>query len=238
MKFSIIVPVHNEAQNLEKLVKKFIDSLKDLRKNITEILLMENGSSDNTQHVCKKLENMYPGLIIAEQILIPSYGEALKKGILSSSGDIVCILECDAMDVQFIETSLKLFEQDKADFIVASKRHPESIDLRPFKRKMLTFLFNQWLKYYFHFPGSDTHGLKAIKTEIAKNICEKSITSGEIFQTEIVFLAHRMDYRVIEVPIQISEIRNTKVSIHRRLPKVINIIKELRQSLSRFPEKD
>lgn len=233
---SIVVPVHNEGKNLEELFMRFWNNLGRLKKNIAEIHLMENGSNDDTFQICKKLERVTSNGVIAHKIQIPSYGKAVKQGIMASSGDVVCILECDVMDIAFISSSLAILEQNKAEFVVASKRHPDSVDLRPFKRRMLTFLFNLGLKLYFNFPISDTHGLKAIRTNVAKSLCELSITGGEIFQTEILLLAYKMGYRILEMPIRIEEQRDTKVSLYRRLPKVINIINDLKRSLARFSE--
>jgi glycosyltransferase involved in cell wall biosynthesis len=234
---SIVVPVHNEAENLYNLFMQFWDNLGDLREKITEIHLMENGSNDDTLSVCKELEKKFPDTVIAQKVPFPSYGEAVKQGILSSLGETICILECDAMDVSFVSSSLAIIEEGRADFVVASKRHPKSRDLRPFKRRMLTYLFNLWLKLFFKFPGSDTHGLKTIRTETAKSICRVSITGDEVFQTEIVLLAHRMGFKVTEIPICLAETRDTKVAVYRRLPKVMNIIAELKRSLARFPVK-
>ena len=234
---SIIVPVHNEYECLEELIIQFWKNLGKLNYKIGEIHLMENGSSDDTFQVCKNLEKRFPGLVFAHEIPIPSYGEAIKQGIMSSAGNVICILECDAMDISFIDSSLKIIDENQADFVVASKRHPESNDQRPFKRRMLTYLFNQYLKIFFRFPGSDTHGLKTIRAHVAKTICGVTITSGEVFQTELVLLAHRMGFKVVEMPINLSEIRNTKVALCRRLPKVINVVTELKNSLARFPER-
>lgn len=238
MNCSIVIPVHNEAENLQNLLEKFLGSLEGYRQNIHEILLIENGSVDNTLEVCKRLEEKWPGLIISHGLPSPSYGKAVKNGIMSASGDAVCILECDAMDVSFVLSSMALVEENRADFVVGSKQHPNSQDLRPFKRRMLTYLFNLYLKMFFKFPGSDTHGLKTIRTDIAKKICELTVTGDEVFQTEIVLLAHRMGITVVESPVHIAEVRNTKVSIGRRLPKVMRIVRELKQSLSRFPVKE
>jgi len=235
MNCSIVVPVHNEAANLEGFFMEFWNNLGGNKLGIIEIHFVENGSSDNTFEVCKRLEGKVGNVIISHKILYPSYGEAVKKGIMSSSGEIVCVLECDVMDnISFISSSITMIEQSKADFVIASKRHPDSVDLRPFKRRMLTYFFNQLLKIFIDFPGTDTHGLKTIRTDIAKKICEASVTEKEIFQTEMVLLAHRMGFRVAELPVHIRERRSTKVSIFKRIPKVIFIIKELRKSLARF----
>jgi glycosyltransferase involved in cell wall biosynthesis len=233
---SIVIPVHNESESLEELFVQFWTNLGNLQRNIVEINLMENGSNDDTFIVCKKLETRFSGVVFAHEIPVPSYGEAIKQGIMSSSGNVICILECDAMDISFVSSSLKIIEENRADFVVASKQHPESCDMRPLKRRMLTYLFNQYLKIFFKFPGSDTHGLKAIRADAAKKLCNATITSGEVLQTELVLLAHRLGFKVKEVPITLKEVRNTKVALRRRLPKVINIVTELRNSLARFPE--
>ena len=234
VKCSIIIPVHNEAAHIKDFVQQFWNNLGRLQSNVTEILLMENGSSDNSYEECRDLEKKLP-VVKVHQISFPSYGEAIKQGMLKATGDVVSILECDALNVGFFSDSLTTIEQEKADFVIASKRHPQSIDSRPFKRRMLTFFFNLYLKIFFQFPGTDTHGLKTIRRTVAQSLCGVSVTGGEILQTEIVLLAHRMGYKVIERPFALEEKRGTKVSIVKRFPKVLNIIMELKKSLKRFP---
>jgi glycosyltransferase involved in cell wall biosynthesis len=237
MTCSVIVPIHNESEHLETFIPEFWENLKGLKQNVVEIHLVENGSTDDSFQICEKLAAALPGVVIPHSISIPSYGEAIKNGILASTGDIICILECDIMNIEFLSNSLSTIEQGKGDFVVASKRHPESVDARPLKRRMLTLLFNLLLKINFSFPGTDTHGLKAIRTDVAKLLCDLCITGGEIFQTELVLLAYRMGYKVIEIPINIREQRETKVSIVKRIPKVLHLINDLKVSLDRFPAK-
>ncbi len=55
LKATIIVPVHNEEASLGKFVKKFITDSERIKKHILELILVENGSTDNTPEVCKKL---------------------------------------------------------------------------------------------------------------------------------------------------------------------------------------
>ena len=233
-KYSIVVPIHNEGGNIDIFMRRFWDELTDdLKKNI-EILLIENGSTDNSYEVCRNLAAQFPNIMHVEKIDFPSYGEAIKCGIMNSKGEVTCILECDALDTKFLALALNIIDNNKSDFVLASKRHPQSIDLRPLKRRLLTLLFNALLKIFFNFPGTDTHGLKAIKTDIAKALCEIMITKNEIVQTEMVLLAYKMGYRVQEVPIKLKEIRQSSISIFRRLPKVIGVVWDLKKSLNRF----
>jgi len=131
---------------------------------------------------------------------------------------------------------MRIFENGTTRFIVASKRHPESIDKRPLKRRFLTAAYNFFLRRALGYPGTDTHGLKSLESSLAKELCGLAITSDEIFQTEIVLLAWRLGVQICERPIRIREARQAPVSVVRRVPKVMDTVRELKRSLRRFPE--
>jgi len=233
--YSIIIPVHNEGATVEASVTQLLCDL--AASNIParfEVLLVENGSTDGTLDRCRHLASIAPG-VRAIAVDRPSYGEAIKRGMLESQGQYLSILECDLLDATFIERSFALFTEDDAEFIVASKRHPASRDRRPRKRRMLTWAFNGLLRVSLGYPGSDTHGLKSIDAGLARELCAHAQTTDEVFQTEIVLLAWRLGVRVHELPVTIEERRAPPVSIRRRLPKVLFMIRELERSLSRFP---
>lgn len=234
MRCSVVVPVHNEGADLAAFVTAFWDGLGDMRRDVAEILLVENGSTDNTLEVALSLEDRLPGIVHAHAMDHPSYGEAVKFGLTSANYDWVCVLECDVMQPDFVRAAGECM-QGAADFVVASKRHPDSVDQRPFKRRALTYLFNTYLKMRLGFSGTDTHGLKAIRTPVARRLAELCVTSSEVLQTELVLLAERLGYKVIEVPLKLEERRCPAVSITRRFPKVMRMIGELKESLARFP---
>lgn len=236
MQYSIVIPVHNEAEFIEDYVTQFYERLPiKVRQVLGEIILVENGSLDGSMDACERLRNRYLDLINVFSIKRASYGEAIKRGILESKGTHLSVLECDVLDPGFLAESINLFLTHGAQFIVASKRHPDSIDNRPVNRRLLTWGFNLILNMLTGYPGTDTHGLKSIETKLAKKICTLSQTSDEGFQSELVLLAWRLGYRIDEVPIHIEERRATPVSIIRRFPKVLKMIITLRRSIKRVP---
>lgn len=236
MELSIVIPAHNEARNLESYVAHFVQTLPiDVSEVLKEIIIVENGSTDGTLDACRRLQSSIPELIRVCWIPRGSYGEAIKKGMRESQGTHISILECDFLDPDFVSASLAIFRADRAQFVVGSKRHSQSIDRRPLKRRVLTALYNYiFLRLLIGYSGTDTHGLKSIDASIAKRLCDLSITSDEVFQTELVLLAWRLGVKIEEVPVQILEKRAAPVSILRRLPKVLNTSRSLRQSLIRF----
>jgi len=238
MKYSVIVPAHNEALNLEAGITRFIRTLPGaVAEVLTEIVIVENGSTDGTLDVCYQVQRAFPNLIRVCTIPRGSYGEAIKNGMLESQGTHLSILECDFLDPRFVAASIAIFRENRAQFVVGSKRHPLSVDRRPLKRRVLTALYNfVFLRLCIGYPGTDTHGLKSVETALAKKLCEVAITTDEVFQTEMVLLAWRLGIRIEEVPLRIEEIRCPTVTVLRRVPKVLNTVQALRRSLKRFPK--
>jgi glycosyltransferase involved in cell wall biosynthesis len=236
MKHSIIIPAHNEGGTIEAHLGEFMSSLSaETREVLLEIIIVENGSTDDTLQAAERLAEAYPGLIRVMALARGSYGEAIRQGMLAAKGSHLSILECDFLDPEFVRASIDLFALGKSQFIVASKRHPSSVDRRPYKRRLLTLLFNTLLRLTTGYPGTDTHGLKSIDTALAQRLCSAACTTDEVFQTEIVLLAWRWGFRVVELPIRIRERRPAPVSIRRRFPMVAGAVWQLRHSLRRFP---
>ena len=236
MEYSIVVPAHNEASHLDLFVTSFIRRLSG-RIDLAELILVENGSQDATLQQCHRLEHKFAGCVRVLSIEKASYGEAIKRGILYSRGTHLSILECDFLDADFVTDSIDLFLSQNVRFIVASKRHKNSVDQRPLKRRLLTAMYNEVLLHLFlGYPGTDTHGLKSIEASCAKKLCQLAITSDEIFQTELVLLAWRLGIRIHELPITIREMRQAPVAVFRRVPKVVDTIRQLKRSLRRFSD--
>lgn len=237
MEYSIVIPVHNEGEHIEPFVEGFLARLPVVVTNVLhEIILVENGSQDDTLDACRRLEAAHPDLIRTLEIPRGSYGEAIKTGMLAARGSHLAILECDFLDEQFVAASIDSFISGQSRFIVASKRHPDSLDQRPWKRRLLTAGFNRILNVLLGYPGSDTHGLKCIETNLAQRLCRLARTSDEIFQTELVLIAWNNGVKIDELPIQIEEQRATPVSIFKRIPMVLETVSQLRGSMQRFQD--
>lgn len=90
---SIIIPVFNEERFIEKTINKVLkaDSL-NFKK---EIICINDGSTDKTHQILKKLKNKIKNLIIINNKKNLGKGFSLKKGFLKSKGDIVIIQDAD-----------------------------------------------------------------------------------------------------------------------------------------------
>lgn len=234
MQISVVIPVHNEGSHLEKSVGGFIAQLPSaVREALHEILLVENGSRDDSLAVCRQLEKNLPGLIRVLQSDRASYGQAIRTGIMQATGTHVAILECDFLDVHFLETAMEWAERAHSRFVLASKRHPDSRDERPASRRLLTALLRVVLRFSTGYVGSDTRGLKFLEACLGRQVCRLAITSDEFFQTEITLLAWRLGVKIKELPIAVREVRPAPVSAVKRIPVMWRMPLELRRSISR-----
>jgi glycosyltransferase involved in cell wall biosynthesis len=98
---SVVVPCFNEALNLEEVIDRVLDVDIGIRK---EIILVDDGSTDGTTRLVRKLRRKYPREITDAVFHVRNMGkcQAVKDGILRTRGDVVIVqdadLECNPKD--------------------------------------------------------------------------------------------------------------------------------------------
>jgi len=98
MKFSIIIPAHNEQDIILDTVIDLYNLL--MKNNITdvEIVVVNDNSSDNTYHILKNLEKQTNNMILLNNKYPKGFGNAIKFGIENSKGDYIIIVMGDKSD--------------------------------------------------------------------------------------------------------------------------------------------
>jgi len=226
VKLSLILPVYNESKIIEEEVLALDKSLKEKLPNWLdklELVIVENGSTDNTLSLACGLTKKF-SYIRVTHLDKPSYGKALKEGLLIGKGDYLIILNIHFHNIEFIKEALKILEEEKVDIVVASKNLRESKDERPFLRKAITKLFNLFLKIFFKYKGTDTHGMKAFKKDSIIPLISKCITEGELFDTELLLLAQLYRLQIKEIPTNIARTSSRGI-IKRIKPTLKDLIK-------------
>ncbi|MFA4990107.1 MAG: glycosyltransferase family 2 protein [Candidatus Omnitrophota bacterium] len=97
MKLSVIIPAHNEAQNIEGTVLSFSNELEN-NKIEYEILVVNDNSTDNTEEVLKRLKLKVKDLNYINSISPNGYGFAVSEGLGKFNGDCVSIVMADMSD--------------------------------------------------------------------------------------------------------------------------------------------
>jgi glycosyltransferase involved in cell wall biosynthesis len=224
---TILVPVHNEEQVLEESVCELVQGC-DAHGILYEIILCENGSKDNTLEIAVRLSETFPSVRVLHYTR-PDYGGALNAGIQEARGRNIVCFEIDFYDVSFVEIANVLLK--KYDAVIGSKRAPGARDYRPRVRRFITWGFNSFLRIFFGFKGTDTHGIKAFRAEVAKPIAAECKTDRDVFTTELVIRMERADLRMCEMPLEIVERRPAPINIVKRVPSALHNIWRLRKAM-------
>lgn len=110
MNFSLIIPCYNEARNIPILIKKYSKFLKT--KN-NELILVNNGSKDETNKVFKKLKK-YKNIRTCKVKKNIGFGYGLKKGFLKAKGKYLICSHADLeVDPKDITKSIDIFNKKK-----------------------------------------------------------------------------------------------------------------------------
>lgn len=121
MRLSLIIPCYNEAANLPLLLErcKSLEAKPDV-----EVLLVDNGSTDNTADVLMKLLPQYPGCRSIHVEKNQGYGFGIVAGLKASQGDILGWTHADMQtDPEDALRGLDLFEEHGNDIFVKGRRY-------------------------------------------------------------------------------------------------------------------
>ncbi|RDV37570.1 glycosyltransferase [Bradymonadaceae bacterium TMQ3] len=223
VELSIVIPIYNEELILESSVEELTANIAAdprLSSRTYELILSENGSSDNTVALAKSLQERFPQLRILHSDE-PNYGLAMRRGIMEAHGEIVLCDEIDLCDTDFYARALEKIEGEGYDLVVGSKALDRSMDHRPAFRRLATRVLNGLFRVFLGFHGTDTHGLKAFRRQRLLDVIDRCVVDRDLFASEFVIRAERMNFRMTEIPVHIVEKRQPSIHLVRRVPNVL-----------------
>jgi glycosyltransferase involved in cell wall biosynthesis len=206
-KLSIIIPVYNEEKFIETVINKVFKA-NSLRLE-KEIIIVDDGSFDQTkikiENKIKKLNKRKVKIKTIFKKKNESKGAAVKKGVLSSTGDIVLIqdadLEYDPSDYPIL---LEPFLKYQADVVYGSR----FITHRPhrvlyFWHSLGNFLLTTFSNFFTNLNLTDMEtGYKVFRGDLIRKIAKKLKSKRFGFEPEITAkIAKIKNIKIYEVGI-------------------------------------
>jgi dolichyl-phosphate beta-glucosyltransferase len=198
---SIIIPAYNEEHRLPETLEKVFYFLQ-AQPYSAEALVVENGSQDHTYDIAVEFARRFNNLHVIRSKQ-RGKGLAVRKGILEATGEYRFMCDADlSMPItevnRFIPPVLKDFE-----IAIASREAPGAVRYNePSYRHFIGRGFNTLIRI-IALPGlQDTQcGFKCFRGEIANNLFRRQTLTGWSFDVELLFIARKLGYRTVEVPI-------------------------------------
>jgi len=165
-KISVIIPCYNEEKTIEKVIKS-------IPKEVFEIIVVDNNSTDKTAEIAKKL-----GARVLKESR-QGYGFALKRGFRKAQGDIIVTLDGDGQyPAEKILELVEYLEKNNLDFVNGSRFPLQKKESLTLMRRIGNYILNLVASILFLRKFKDTQsGMMVFKKEILKKI---NLESGDM----------------------------------------------------------
>ena len=212
---SIIIPAHNEEARLPDTLQQVLEFTQKQEYSI-EVIVVENGSHDRTLQIAQEFARGFPELRVLRSEL-SGKGRAVHMGMLAARGEYRFM--CDA-DFSMPVTEINRFLPPMLngyDIAIASREAPGAVRYNePAYRHLVGRVYNAMIRL-LALPGlNDTQcGFKCFRGEVVEVLFPKQTLSGWSFDVEVLFIARRMGYRIVEVPIPYYFDTGSKIRVWR-----------------------
>ncbi len=233
---SIVVPAYNEELRIPPTLARLHAFLatQPLRY---EIVVVDDGSKDNTCGVVTELMATIPNLRLVRQTPNRGKGAAVRRGMLAARGQIRVMCDADgSMPPEELPKLLAPIVACKAEIAIGSRYvDGAKTDVKqPFYRVLWSRLCNRVIQKSL-VPGvRDTQcGFKAFTAEAARDLFRYGRIDGWAFDLEILALARRRGFSIAEIGVEWKDDGRSRVNPLKDMWKVIREALTIRKNLRR-----
>jgi glycosyltransferase involved in cell wall biosynthesis len=201
VRLSVVMPVYNEGARIVSNVEQTLSALRMLGP--FEIVLVDDGSSDNSAGEIAQLAKNHPGEIRALTLPRSGKGEALRRGANEARGDFVVFIDADLdLPPEQILFFVAIQRVKKADAVIGSKMHPDSTVDYPFIRRVYSLGYFLLVKTLFGLPVRDTQtGLKLVRRELLLRALAQTECRGFALDLELLVRLVQLGAVMVEAPV-------------------------------------
>lgn len=236
---TMLFPVLNEKLRLQNGIEKSLAYLKEHVSMPYTLLILDNGSTDETPEIGKALEEKY------EEVTYVRVGErgvgvAFRKGIALNESDIVGYMDIDlSTDLKYLSKTIKLFQKHPDLQYVNGTRFSKRSDTqgRKWYRKITSAGLVFLLKLFFHMKATDALcGFTFLRKEEAEQlVAESSNDNGWFYTVEFLIRAERDGMKIYDMPVEWQEDYNTTVKVFKTIKNYIVQMVRLHKALRTKP---
>ncbi len=212
--YSIVIPAYNESARILGALQAVTGCIRE-RGWSAEVIAVDDGSRDQTAAIVRAFAVDAPEVRLLQNPGNRGKGYSVRHGILQALGEVVMFTDADLSAP--IEEAERLFAAIAAgaDIAIGSRwleRTRQTIR-QPLYRQFFGRCFNGVTRAVMGLPFADTQcGFKAFTRAAAQTIFQLQTIERWGFDPEILFIALKRGYRIVEVPVSWAHDERTRMS--------------------------
>ena len=212
----IVVPVHNEQQDLEPSIRRLHHYLTERFPLRWQVTIADNASQDQTWGIACRLATELDG-VRAVHLAAKGRGLALRVAWLSSNASVVAYMDVDlSTDLDALLPLVAPLLSGHSDLAIGSRLARGARVVRGPKREVISRGYNLLLRATLRHECSDAQcGFKAMRADLAQALLPDVADEGWFFDTELLVLAQRRGLRIHEVAVDWVDDPDSRVDVVR-----------------------
>jgi glycosyltransferase involved in cell wall biosynthesis len=212
--YSFVIPVYNESARVLKTLNSVVGCIRARGWN-AEVLVVNDGSTDSTADVVRTFAETAPEVRLLENPGNRGKGYSVRSGMLQARGNVALFTDADLSAP--IEEAERLFAaiQQGADIAIGSRwlEKDRQTQRQPLYRQFFGRCFNAVTRTIMRLPYADTQcGFKAFTRQAAQTVFQLQTIERWGFDPEILFIAIKRDFWIIEVPVTWAHDERSRMS--------------------------
>jgi len=211
----VTLPVYKDTKFLGATSVLLEETTKAINEHFT-LLIAEDGS--NSSSTVDELKWKYPNVVYVQHDERLGRGKALREAWKKVPGDVYIYVDVDlATDLMRFDAYRNLINmQGQFDLVTGSRYIPGSVTNRPRLRRIASRSYNSLIRMLFR-TGVHDHqcGFKSFSHELVERLTVEAKSDSWFWDTEVIVLAKRMGFSIIEIPIYWTEKKGSKTPLKR-----------------------
>ena len=229
---SVVIPAFNEGARIETALERVLTCVEE-RGWDAEVLVVDDGSTDDTAAIVQRWMARYPQLQLFENPGNRGKGYSVRNGLLQAAGEIVMFTDADlSAPIEEAELLFRAIDAG-ADVAIGSRWLDKQRQTKhqPLYRRFFGRCYNALTRLVMGLPYKDTQcGFKAFRRGAAKCIFPLQTIERWGFDPEILFIAQKLGFRVVEVPVTWGHDERSRISYLRDGSQMLKEMVEIRSN--------
>lgn len=221
---SIVIPAYNEETRLPATLEAVIEHLAAKNWSPAEVIVVDDGSRDGTARMVQEFGKSHPSVRLLRNPGNRGKGYSVRHGMMAAQNEWVLFSDADlSAPIAELEKLMAAVREQDAEVAIGSRALDRSLIKvhQSVFREYSGRVFNLLMRLLIGLPFWDTQcGFKLFRATAAREVFRRQLIDGFGFDAEALFIARKLGYRTIEVPVRWSHAEGTKVSMFRDSAKM------------------